>query len=267
MNVLVFDVLGRYAHFRSFDTTRENMSFPFPPRTALLGLIGAIIGLERNSYWNESSSLGNAKIGVQLVKPVQRTTIKTNYLQSRSPVSIDGLKIMIPKDPFEVNSKDQRGFNMPISLNLLLDPCFRVFFTSEDQELFQDLETRLKKKKYVYPPYLGHANMLATLKFIAKCKGKLAPAGIYEVESLVPTTYFDVSVEGLDSLGYAILFNVPTRLKHDENANETYLKKTSNIVFPTTAGQKIKARFKENAVVSIQEPATSNEQYITFLEG
>lgn len=45
--MLVFDVWGDYAHFRRFYTTTSPLSFPIPPRTALCGLIGAIIGLEK----------------------------------------------------------------------------------------------------------------------------------------------------------------------------------------------------------------------------
>lgn len=243
------------------------MSYPFPPRTALLGIIGAIIGEERNSYWIEESSLGRTKIGLQIIKPIQRSVIKTNYLQSRYPMTIDGVKILLPKDPFGIESKDQRGFNIPISLNVLRNVGYRIYFSSEEELLIENLKQRLKLHKYVYPPYLGHANMLATIEFMGEYEGNPCPKGNYEVATIFPTSILDLSAFKLENYGFTILFQVPIKLNYDISNNNLYLDKTNDLVFPTQVNQKIKASFIENTVIQVEGEPALDCNYITFNEG
>jgi CRISPR-associated protein Cas5h len=44
--VLVFDIWSDYAHFRRGYTTTSPLTYPFPTRTALTGIVAAILGLE-----------------------------------------------------------------------------------------------------------------------------------------------------------------------------------------------------------------------------
>ena len=46
--VLVFEVYGKYAHFKKPYTTTSPLTYSIPSRTALTGIIGAIIGIEKN---------------------------------------------------------------------------------------------------------------------------------------------------------------------------------------------------------------------------
>lgn len=46
---LVFDITSEYAMFRKFYTTTSSISYPFPPPTAIGGLIAAIIGEENEA--------------------------------------------------------------------------------------------------------------------------------------------------------------------------------------------------------------------------
>jgi CRISPR-associated Cas5-like protein len=48
--VLVFEVWGEYGHFRKHYTTTSPLTFSIPSRTALTGLLGAIIGLSKEEY-------------------------------------------------------------------------------------------------------------------------------------------------------------------------------------------------------------------------
>jgi CRISPR-associated protein Cas5h len=47
---LVVDVWSDYAHFRKPYTTSSPLTFAFPPRTALAGLVAAIVGLGKEEY-------------------------------------------------------------------------------------------------------------------------------------------------------------------------------------------------------------------------
>ncbi len=48
--VLVFNIEAQFGFFRIAETTRATISFPFT-RTSIIGVIGAMLGQEKNSYW------------------------------------------------------------------------------------------------------------------------------------------------------------------------------------------------------------------------
>ena len=45
--VLVFDIWSEYGHFKKPYTTTSPLTFSIPSRTALTGIIGAILGIEK----------------------------------------------------------------------------------------------------------------------------------------------------------------------------------------------------------------------------
>jgi CRISPR-associated Cas5-like protein len=60
--VIVFDVWAPFAYFRKPFTTTSALSFNFIPRSAIEGLIGAILGIRRSDLY---VVLANSKIGLE----------------------------------------------------------------------------------------------------------------------------------------------------------------------------------------------------------
>ncbi|MBN1329962.1 MAG: type I-B CRISPR-associated protein Cas5 [Candidatus Heimdallarchaeota archaeon] len=249
METIVFDIRGSFAHFRAFDTTRENITYPFPPKTAVIGMIAGIMGLPRNEYWNDPS-LVDTYVSIQLLNPLWRSTIRVNYLQTRNPIyfSNSKVKIMIPKDPFEIDASDQRGFYAPVNLNILRNVHFRIFLSLKNKELMSQLTSRLNEKKYCYPPYLGHANMLAEIEYIGTFDSKIQKAGTYVIKSIFPTKALDEKNLTINEYGYSILFNIPIKLGYEND--KIFLTETANIIF-NDGNQEISASFKDNFVHKI----------------
>ncbi|MHA1204183.1 MAG: type I-B CRISPR-associated protein Cas5b [Candidatus Heimdallarchaeaceae archaeon] len=246
---IVFDILGQFAHFRAFDTTRENISYPFPPRTAIIGVIAGIMGYPRNEYW-ENNPLSTAKISIQILNPIWRSKIRVNYLQTKYTMTLySKLKIIMPQDPFEVKTKGQRGFYAPVNLNILRNVAYRIFFQCEDENVMKELQLRLKNHQYCYPPYLGHANMLAEVRFVGSFNLKKLESGIYEVDSVLPVKALDNEVLNMEDLGYSILFNVPVSLSYKNK--KLVLKKTEHLIFKTK-NEKIKAACKTDSIHSLE---------------
>lgn len=140
--LLVFDLVGPIAHFRKFYTNSSSLSYRLPPRTALAGVIAALLGRKRDTYYEELS-LEHARIGVALKVPV-RTLIQTvNYLFTKNE-GWDG---------------SQGHTQIPVEL-VLPQPSapylrYRVYFTHADPELTEELNQQLQRERYRYPLYLG----------------------------------------------------------------------------------------------------------------
>lgn len=163
--MLVFDVWGDYAHFRRFYTTTSPLSFPIPPRTALCGLIGAIIGLEKenNGYLNYFST-ESAHIALKILNPIKKTIIAENLIDtktSRGP----GMNLIMDRTQ--------------IRFEFLKNQKYRIYFYYPDQEdnLYQKLKYNLANHKTKYTPCLGLSENIANFKF----------EGEFEIKNLSPS--------------------------------------------------------------------------------
>ena len=69
MNFLIFKLQGDFAHFKRHYTTTSPLSFDFPPRTVLSGLVGAILGLSKypqdSNYYLKFFKKQDAHFGVK----------------------------------------------------------------------------------------------------------------------------------------------------------------------------------------------------------
>ena len=51
LKLLSFRIRGRFAHFRKFYTNSSSLSYFIPPRTTIIGMLGAILQYGRDSYY------------------------------------------------------------------------------------------------------------------------------------------------------------------------------------------------------------------------
>ena len=70
MEVLIFDLSGKMAHFRKYYTNSSSLTYYFPPRTVIIGLIAGLIGKERDSYY-EIFSKDKAYVGISIKSNIQ----------------------------------------------------------------------------------------------------------------------------------------------------------------------------------------------------
>lgn len=140
--LLRFDVVGPMAHFRKFYTNSSSLSYPIPPRTTLMGLLAALLGYDRDAYYEELG-LERARIGVALKIPVRSFMQTVNYLFTKNE-GWDG---------------SQGHTQIPLELILPRPPerlvRYRVYFQHRDPGWVERLYGQLERGEYRYPPYLG----------------------------------------------------------------------------------------------------------------
>ncbi|MHA1272918.1 MAG: type I-B CRISPR-associated protein Cas5b [Promethearchaeota archaeon] len=207
MQALCFDIKSPFASFRNPTTTRGFLSFPFPPRTTLMGLIGAILGLPRNEIYLNDHPLNDMEIALKVLNTPLTMNFRTNQLQTAEVLTLyKKFKIFLPKLYIRGKLSAEPS---PQNLVLLKDVHYRVFIKikNHQQELIEELETKIKERKYSYPPYLGRANYLASIDFIDKVNLK---------ELIVEDELIDIStlcsakdVKNVESGKFSIITNVP----------------------------------------------------------
>lgn len=142
-NLLVFDLVGQMAHFRKFYTNSSSLSYPFPPRTTIAGILAAILGWERDSYYHELS-VEQAGIGLRLMSPVRSLMQTVNYLNTKESRHLDGSGggTQVPLELI-----------LPAELNGLLR--YRIFFLPERKELADEIFGLVREQRSICPLYLG----------------------------------------------------------------------------------------------------------------
>ncbi len=127
MKVLVFDIKAPIGHFKRPDTTATHLTYPFITRTAIRGLLGAVIGLKEFD--------GDAFIGIQLLNPVQTVSQELSLLG----------KGYLSSGP---------SFNRPTAVELVVNPHYRIYFTGA---YYDQIAQAIKVSKSYYHTYMGSA--------------------------------------------------------------------------------------------------------------
>ena len=164
--LLVFDIGSEYGHFRKFNTTTSPLTYSIPTRPAITGLLGAILGIERElSAGNfpkgvipvsEVFAKDKANIAVQLMSPVKKVNIAFNLLDTEKASA----------SFFNIKKRTQ------IEFELLKDPSFRLFISLKDAKVFEELINRIQENRTFFTPYLGLSQFTSIVKFIGLIDAK-----------------------------------------------------------------------------------------------
>ncbi len=178
--LIVFELSGEYGHFRKFNTTTSPLTYPIPTRTALTGLLGAVLGVERETApgrfpanvvpVQELFSQANCALSVQLLAPVKKVNIGFNLLDTGNSF-------------FEI----RKSGRTQIEFELLKDPHFQVFVRLNNGALFDQLAERLMTRNHHFTPYLGLSQFTATLQNARVSQGfiRSTTTGYVPIQSVI----------------------------------------------------------------------------------
>lgn len=162
MEILCFKVRGKLAHFRKYYANNTALSFSIPPRTSMMGLIAAIMGWPRDTYYEKLSS-ENIHFGIRVMSPLKKTFHRLNFLSIKSIGDMakrwstdfrgEGGRI---QTPFEIVSAwdIRRG-----------EVIYQIFImaTESGAEVFNILKTQFLHGEPVFNVTLGVANFTASV--------------------------------------------------------------------------------------------------------
>src|SRR5579871_3535359 len=152
MRAVCFKYSGKYGHFLRAEANANGITYPYPPRTALLGLAGAILGLKKDE---PQVRLAEANIAVGGVPP-QRFWHKTNVRKDPpAPLPFKIKPKMGTREP-----KPEKNFRFP--QEWLWRPDYGVWAALPGDDHAQFV-ARLREQRWHYTPTLGLAFLFAHL--------------------------------------------------------------------------------------------------------
>jgi len=176
--ILVFDLWGDLGHFKKPYTTTSPLTYSFPPRPTISGIISAIIGLDKNEYANHFQKK-QADITLRLIKPVKKIRISQNLIDTKKAVLFSRIK--------------QRT---QVRIEYVKDAKYRIYFRHKNYELFNKFKILLSKHECVYTVSLGLSELLANFQFIGVFQfEKRQEKKHVMIHSLIPSQDTDVEFE------------------------------------------------------------------------
>lgn len=147
---LVFEVRGEWAHFRKIYTTSSPLSYSIPPRTAIAGMLGAIVGLDKKNYY-DSFTKDKARIAIRIITPVKKFRLGINLINTKTAKWFAQIK-----DRTQVKQE------------LVKQPCYRIYFTHADRGLYDSVKEFLSLGRCFYTPCLGLSEYIAHLEYLGE---------------------------------------------------------------------------------------------------
>lgn len=174
---------AKYGHFRKPYSNVSSLTYPFPPRPAVAGLLGAILGINKDDI-SEFSQDKNMKVGIENEKGIKTITHVTNFRQDSSGNVDYSIKIS-RKEKLSKPLKRIPASNTAtqIPMELLRDPSYILYVNLTDG--MRELKYRLKNERSVYTPCMGLSEFLAKLEYISDDVATLLGPGDREISTVI----------------------------------------------------------------------------------
>jgi CRISPR-associated protein Cas5h len=198
MEILSFKISGKMAHFRKYYANNTAFSFSIPPRTTLMGMVAAAMGLPKDSYYEDLAS-ENIQFAIRVLHPLKKSFHRLNFLSIKSTGDMaknwssdfrgEGGRI---QTPFEVVSAWDivKG-----------DVAYQVFVKASDQgkSVYETIKAHFLEKEPIFNITLGTANFTAGLSDIKVFRSS-------EIEKTNPESYVlihsAIPVDGVEDLKF-----------------------------------------------------------------
>jgi len=177
LSIVSFDLEGDFAAFKDPSVTTNQTVTVIPSKSALIGLLGALLGIKRSNSFDRLYSEGyldlleKTTVGIQVNNQTSKCTFFTNHRSLK-----------------EDKTK-------PYKTELLINPKYTIYVKSTD-EVNQILIDKLKTNNFVFSPMLGHAYCPARIQ---RSREISSVKTVDPEDTLVSTVVLDEVMESKDS--------------------------------------------------------------------
>jgi CRISPR-associated protein Cas5h len=161
---LSFTVRGPWAHFRRIDTTTEKLTYRVMPRTTIAGLLAAVLGEPRNSYYDtfakDASAIAISPKCALETQSIPQLILPTEEGDIQTADGVSGKTVVNPETIAE--ERKRRTFEY------VVDAAYRIDVVLDDTETFDRLADFLESGRSTYTPSLGKTECLADIADVSR---------------------------------------------------------------------------------------------------
>ncbi len=219
MTIFEFELNGKFAHWKKFYTNSSSLTYYFPTRTNIIGILASILGMARDSYY-QSFNKDNLDVAVSLKSKVKKKITSVNYINTKgkdnSHTQIK-LEILLPQDL----RKDVISYRIYIKAK-----------SDQSKDKIKEIIERVKNKRLGFGVYLGQRAFRGDILFIKEHNEKLLEEAI-EVSTVCPKE----NIEG--DLDFNNTFYVSDIIPIDFN-DKREIQKTEEVIYNLNGNIKLK---------------------------
>jgi CRISPR-associated protein Cas5h len=176
-----------WGHFKKYGRTATKQSYDVVPRTTAAGLLAAIVGAPRDSYYRtfdeESSAVAITPLGELRSLNVPTTGVGTD------PDAATAQQAGSSRSR-SITYHDTTQHRQIHNYEVLVNPVYRLDIAVTNDEFYTDLRGHLEAGTSTYPPSMGLSEYLASVEYL----GEFQPERLPEqepVDSVVPVPLAD----------------------------------------------------------------------------
>ncbi len=188
METIVFEVRGEYALFKKPYSSMSPVSYPFPPPTAVMGMLGAIAGYPKAIYAGELGWL-ELRIAVRILQQPRPYQTALNLLNTK-----DGTDSWF-------RPKADQNTHIQVPCEFLQGVAYRLYVSGLPEQARDKLVAQLEQGTTVFTPSLGWASCLAELDWIGIRRAVPVDSPDWACHSVLPLTP-DIQVNYQDQRRY-----------------------------------------------------------------
>ena len=148
MKVYSFELSGQMANWRRFYTNSSSLTYFYPTRTNVIGILASILKLERDSYY-ETLCSENLDIALRIMSPLRKQIQVLNYRSEIAGRTQIKLELVLPKCGDRVKYK-----------------LFLHAKNTETQNLIEKLREKVERRDLGYGVYFGQRQFRANITFL-----------------------------------------------------------------------------------------------------
>lgn len=202
MNVLSFHLKAKMGHFRRYYSNSSSLTYSIPPRTTICGILAGILGMERDSYY-EQFSVESCDIAVALRSPIKKQIHTLNLLMVKSDNDLNGSQEFHTQTPTE----------MILPTNIRTgDLHYQIWVHHKETGIMDALHKVLGQIEWGYgsaymPVSLGTAYHLGWLEYDGKVEGVgCCSEGALEFDSVLPVSLLkNLCLDNITDKGYRFI--------------------------------------------------------------
>jgi len=171
--IIGFQIWADYGHFSHPATIYSSLTYPVPPKTTIMGMLGAIAGEEDYLALN-----------------AMRYAVIVEQLDGKRQFCFNGIKDALT----QLNPAKGSGFTKgrkQFYRELLVNPHYRIYCDLSDvaKDFKERLVEILKSKRSIYPLYMGINFCLAEYRFLGLFESIQKKEDKVWINSMIPLSY------------------------------------------------------------------------------
>lgn len=184
---LSFELRGEWGHFRRVEGNIVKQTYRIIPRTTVAGLVAAMLGLERDSYYDAFGPSVSA-VAVEPISELRTMNMPQNTLSTAK----EHMTTMPSRGHARISMPDPMELRQQHNYEMLVEPAYRVDLRLGDDNLRERLRDRLRDGTSYYPPSLGLSEHLAEVTYLGEFEVTPVERETTKVDSTV--------IEAIDSV-------------------------------------------------------------------